>query len=239
MIKKGHIGMKKFHIFKTIQLILFIALAGIGLYIILTDSRLYQLVANDMQVRTLCILLWLAFGLSFLCIFTDFSLLSSFKRDYRELDYAVSSDPVAGIANRYSCDTFIEKYLDKPLPAHIGCVMLNLSNLAETNLLSGHTGGNNLIRDFSSILQSSSMGLCFVGRNGGNNFLALFENCTHENIDSFLRRVALKTDRYNHKDDFHQIQYRYGIAFEEGPQIATITDLIALSNRRIFDENAN
>ena len=57
--------MKKFDVFKTVQLILFLVLAGIGLYIILTDSRLYHLVAVDMQIRTLCILLWASLVLSF------------------------------------------------------------------------------------------------------------------------------------------------------------------------------
>ena len=103
--------MKKFDLFKTIQLILFIALAAAGLYIIFTDHELYQMIANNTHIRLLCILLWAALVLSFLFIFMDFSLFSSFKKDYRELDYAISSDPVSGIANRYSCDNVIEKYL--------------------------------------------------------------------------------------------------------------------------------
>ena len=48
--------------------------------------------------------------ISFLFIFLDFTLYSTFKKDFKELDYAVSSDPVAGIANRFSCDAVIEKY---------------------------------------------------------------------------------------------------------------------------------
>ncbi len=85
--------MKKFDIFKTIQLILFVILAGVSLLIILTDSALYRTVADDAHVRALCILLWVSFVLSFLFIFMDFSLFSSFKKDYKELDYAVSQDP--------------------------------------------------------------------------------------------------------------------------------------------------
>lgn len=108
--------MKKFDILKTVQLVIFLLLAGGSLFKILTDSRLYHLVTTDPQIRALCIFLWLALVLSFLFIFLDFSHFSSFKKEYKELDFAVSSDPVAGIANRYSCDAFIEKYTDKPLP---------------------------------------------------------------------------------------------------------------------------
>lgn len=226
--------MKKFDIFKTVQLVLFVALAGVSLYMILTDPRLYQLVAGDAQIRILCILLWASLGLSFLFTFMDFSLFSSFKREYRELDFAVSSDPVSGIANRYSCDTLIEKYLDKPLPRKIGCIMFDLTNIQEINEKYGHIQGNVVIREFSGILQTTSMGLCFVGRNGGNKFIALFENCTDEKLKTFLERVDKKVDRHNEMSDTLQILYRYGISFDEGETVRTITDLIALSNRRIY-----
>lgn len=228
--------MKRFDIFKTVQLVLFVCLAGVSLYMILTDSKLYQLVANDAQIRTLCMLLWISLGLSFLFTFMDFSLFSTFKREYRELDFAVSSDPVSGIANRYSCDALIEKYLDKPLPKKIGCIMFDLTNIQEINEKYGHIQGNIVIREFSGILQTTSIGLCFVGRNGGNKFIALFENCTDEKLKTFLERVDKKVDRHNEMSDNLQILYRYGISFDEGNEIKTITDLISLSNRRIYAE---
>lgn len=227
--------MKKLDRYKTVQLILSLLLAGVSLYCILTDERLYHLVANDTQIRTLCILLWLSFVLSFLFIFIDFSLFSSLKRDYRELDFAVSSDPVSGIANRYSCDNLIEKYLDRPLPPGIGCIMFDLTNLGEINRNYGHLEGNELIRSFSGILQVSSRDLCFVGRNGGNSFLALFEECSSKKISTFLNRVQAKTERFNNNAEGHPILYRYGIAFEEGPEVGTITELIALSNKRVYE----
>lgn len=228
--------MKKFDVLKTVQLILFVILTGIGLYIILTDARLYQLVATDIQIRTLCALLWASLVLSFLFIFMDFSFFSSYKKEFKELDYAVSSDPVSGIANRYSCDALIEKYLDKPLPSGIGCIMFDLTNIKEINEIHGHVKGNDLIREFSGILQSTSLHLCFVGRNGGNKFIALFEDCTNEKLKTFLNRVDNKVDRHNAMPDAISILYNYGIAFNEGDDVDTITDLIALSNSRIYNE---
>lgn len=227
--------MKKFDRYKTIQLIIFVLLAGISLLIILTDPELYQMIANNTHVRALCILLWVAFVLSFLFIFMDFSLFSTFKKDYRELDFAVSSDPVSGIANRYSCDSMIEKYLDQPLPRNIGCVMFDLTNIGEVNQSHGHVAGNELIHDFSGILQASSLNLCFVGRNGGNKFLALFENCTTQKLNTFLTRVSDRVDDYNDDPDSLPILYQYGTAYREDDSVETITDLIALSNRRIYE----
>ena len=72
-----------------------------------------------------------------------------------------------------------------------------------------------------------------MGRNGGNKFLALFEDCSRADIDIFLDRMDKKVCSYNSAAQGKCIQYRYGVAFEEGPEIKTITDLVALSNSRI------
>lgn len=226
--------MKKFDIFKSVQLILFILLAAISLLIILIDSELYQQIANNIHIRALCIMLWAALVLSFLFIFMDFSLFSTFKKDYMELDFAVSSDPISGIANRYSCDTIIEKYLDQPLTDNIGCIMFDLTNIGKINQTMGHIAGNDLIRDFSGILQASSINLCFVGRNGGNKFLALFENCSTQKMNTFLSRVNKKVKHYNGNAISAPIRYQYGSACLEDTDAKTITDLIALSNDRIY-----
>ena len=230
--------MKKLDIFKTIQLIVYIVLALACAGLILLNPDLYHMIGEDSRVRLICGLLWFVFLISFLFILLDFSLLSSWKKDYRELDYAVHSDPVAGIANRFSCDALIEKYLDKPLPENMGCVMFDLTNIAQINQQYGHIQGNMLIRDFSNILRMTSLNLCFVGRNGGNKFIALFEDTDMEKINTFLLRVRQKTDEHNAKEDTLPIQYQYGIAFHEGEATPTVTDLIALSNRRIYKEQS-
>lgn len=226
--------MKKFDLFKTIQLVSFIILTGLGLYIVFTDEELYRLIAANPHIRILCALLWAVLAASFIFIFLDFTLFSTFKKDYRELAYAVSSDPVAGIANRYSCDTVIEKYLDKPLPADIGCIMFDLSNIQDINRAEGHLAGNNLIHDFSSILHSASIGFGFVGRNGGNKFLALIEDCSSKKLESFLERVDKRVKDHNLVEDSIPIFYEYGIAFHEDESLNSITELIALSNHRIY-----
>ena len=230
--------MKKLDIFKTIQLIVYIVLALACAGLILLNPDLYHMIGEDSRVRLICGLLWFVFLISFLFILLDFNLLSSWKKDYRELDYAVHSDPVAGIANRFSCDALIEKYLDKPLPENMGCVMFDLTNIAEINQQYGHIQGNMLIRDFSNILRMTSLNLCFVGRNGGNKFIALFEDTDMEKINTFLLRVRQKTDEHNATEDTLPIQYQYGIAFHEGEATPTVTDLIALSNRRIYKEQS-
>lgn len=228
--------MKKLDIFKTIQLIIYIILTGFCVYTIMMNPDVYHYIATNPSIRLICGLLWAVLGLSFLFLFLDFNFFSSFKRDYRDLDFAVHSDPLSGIANRFSCDALIEKYLDKPLPANMGCIMFDLTNISEINKLYGHTEGNALIKDFSDILKMASVNLCFIGRNGGNKFMALFEEGSKEKLDIFLERIHTKVDSHNSGAGTYPITYKYGSAFHEGNKVGTITDLIALANRRINQE---
>ena len=225
----------RFKWLKTAQLILLLAATAAGLTLIFTDDRLYQMIGSDPSVRALCALLWLVLGLSYLAVLMDFRTLAAMRRDYRELDYAVYNDRVAGIANRFSCDAMIEKYMDRPVPDTVGCVMLDLTNIRQINDQLGHLQGNQAIQSFSDMLHGASLGLCFVGRNGGTKFLALFENCDESTIPAFLDRVRAGVERYNARTG-EKIEYRWGEAFREGPEIATIHRLVALSDRRLREK---
>lgn len=221
-------------IYKTIQLVLFILLALACLAILFLKPGMYHLVATDSCFRLLCGLLWLTLGLSFLFIYRDFSFFSSYKKDYGELDYAVRSDPLSGLANRFSCDSEIEKYLDKPVPKHLACIMFEL-DVSEINTRYGHAQGNRTIRQFGELLRTASDGFCFVGRNGGNKFLALFEDATPEKLEQFLFLFDRKVASFNASPDNFAISYRYGAATQEKDGVNTVNDLIALSNKRIAD----
>ncbi len=226
--------MKQFTKIKTFQLFIYVVLTLLGLWSIFFHDEIFQTIKTNTNLIILCFLLWIAYGLSFVFIYIDFRFLSSYKTDYSELNQAVHTDSMAGIANRYSCDAIIEKYADKPLPKNIASIMFDLSNIQQINNEHGHASGNQAIRDFSTIIKMAAFQYCFVGRNGGNKFLALFEEANQENIQAFLKKLEEKTKEYNETSDIH-IEYKYGIAYEEDNSIQTINQLIALSNSRISE----
>jgi len=229
--------MKKQDRLKIAQLIVFILLAAVCIYLIVLNPEIYHRIANDPHIRMVCVLLWLTLGLSFLFIFLDFSFASRLKKDYRELDYAVHSDPLSGLANRLGADTMIEKYLDKPVPASFACVMIDLSNIREINQHYGHLAGNTLIRKFSDTLNVASAGQCYVARNGGNKFLAIFEKADKSGVSAFLQKVEEEVNDYNKSHGPSVIRYRVGVALhEEEPNIKSVPELIALANRRIYEK---
>lgn len=225
--------MKKHEIYKTIHLFIVLILAAFAGVKIFFDPDVYYNVVHEPSLGLLCALLWGVFLVSFIFIYLDFRYFFQYKKDYRELDLSVKSDPISGINNRFSVDVLIEKYLDKPLPKDMGCIMIDLTNIQEINKQYGHVQGNLVIREFSDLLSDASKDLCFVGRNGGNKFLALFEKTTEEKMTQFTERLQQKVEAYNQKPTALPVEYQYGKAFHEGEEVQMITQLIALSNRRI------
>lgn len=228
--------MRKFGIVKILQLVLVLAFLVVCVYRLFFERGLFHEIAQDADLRMACGMLWGCFALQFIFIFLDFSTFSDYKRDFRELNFAVHSDPLSGLANRNGCDAIIEKYAGRPLPHGIGCVMFDLTNIRAVNEKFSHRDGNALIQDFSNILKMASVSLCFVGRNGGNKFLAVFEESDMEQVDKFLSRIEKKVQSHNADAHSKPIEYAYGVAFDEN--VKDITELIALANRRITDPNA-
>ena len=227
---------KKYEIFKSIQLLVLVILTALGLMLIFTDGELYQQIGSSRSVKSLAALLWLSLGLSYAFVLVDFRINAGIKKDYKELNYALHNDRVAGIANRYSCDAIIDKYVDKPLPPEIGCVMLEISNIRDINEQHGHLAGNASIQEFANILLTSSVGICFVGRNGGNKFMALFEDCSEEKINSFLTRINQKIDTHNSAGESPRLEYKTGRAYGADESVTTITGLIGLADRRLASQ---
>lgn len=227
--------MKKQDRLKIVQLIVMIVFAAVCVASVVMDPEIYYRVAHDGSVRRICVLLWLSLGLAFVFILLDFNFSSTFKKDYRELDFAVHSDPLSGLANRLSADAMIEKYLDKPVPEDFACVMIDLANIRQINELYGHLAGNTLIREFSEVLNTASAGACYVARNGGNKFLAIFEKAEKGSVEGFLERVDTAVKSYNRGHAPCPIYYRMGAAFQKIQNAKTVPELIALANKRIYE----
>ena len=231
--------MKNYDRIKTVQLIIFLILTAAAVATVMRDPVLYQMIASNAHVRRLCTILWGVMGLSFVFLFLDFTSFSDLKRENSELDFAVTNDPLTGVANRYSCDAYISQYAGRKLPEDIGCVTFDLTSLSEINKVCGHESGDNAIREFSGILQEAAkQSDCFIGRNGGNKVLAIFRSCSRELLERYLEDVRTAVDSRNDKaGSGAAIRYTAGSAFDE-PDVDTMTGLIALSDRRAAHQAA-
>ena len=224
--------MKRFDVIKTVQLILLALCTAAGLLIIFNNHELYSMIAGDRSIRMLALLLWVVLGISFAFLFYDFNSYADLRRENSELDHAVYSDALTGIANRYSVDLYIQRFAEGVIPADMGCVTLDLLNLSEINKAHGHAGGDAAIQAFSEILSNAAGGICFLGRNGGNKFVAIFRESTEKRIAGFLEAVETGINHYNEAHPDAAIKYHVGTALQQKEQAASLAELVALSDRR-------
>ena len=229
--------MKKFDKIKTLQLVLLILLTVVSLTAILRDRELFALIAVNSSAKLISLILWLTLGISFLFLLYDFNSYSDMRRENLELDNAVYSDALTGIANRYSVDAYIGQFIGKPLPADMGAVTLELVNLGEINQQHGHSAGDLAIQSFSSVLRNAADGKCFIGRNGGNKFVAIFRDCTTGKIDKFMESVEELLAQRNAEHPDAAIRYSFGTAFNEGDSVNAVTELVALSDKRAWENS--
>jgi len=223
--------MNKFNLIKTIQLVVFILMTIAILLVVFLNQDVYSMISSDPGVRALAIFLWVILGLSFVFLYYDFYSFTGIRRENAELDNAIYSDALTGIANRYSVDLYLGQFQNQPLPDDIGCVTIEMSNLVSINKEHGHEAGDGAIQDFSEIMRRASSGTCFIGRNGGNKFLAIFRDCSEEKLGQYIQKIRELVEEHN-KNSEVTLEYVLGSAFQEGEQVRTLTELVALSDRR-------
>ncbi|MEE0955180.1 MAG: GGDEF domain-containing protein [Eubacterium sp.] len=228
--------MKKMDRMKTIQLVIFAVLAVLSIYFLLINPSVGSIAADVPQVKAVCIMLWLSLILSFLFIFLDFTVYGKVASERRHLKAEIHSDRLSKIANRASCDQEIEKYASAPLPENFVCVMLELSNIKKINEESGRDEGNTAIQNFAIIIHMAASGNCFVGRNGGNRYLAFFPESNGKDVENFLHRITAKVKEYNTDSSHASLGLGYGMSSVKEDGKTDIHELVALADQRVKAE---
>ena len=230
--------MKKFNKLKIIQMVLFVIITIIGLVIVFTDAELYQMIGFDPHIRILCVILWVVLGLSFFFLFLDYRLDSQLRRENEELNYAFYTDPDTGIANRNSCDAYINQYQNRLLPEGMAAFTIMVSNLKELNDELGYEQGDKIIAELAGILQGILPKGDFLGRNGGDRFLIIMRKCSKTDKEAFLQKIDSAIDQRNRKvSKEEKLEYRIGAALQVERHAMTLHTLVAVSDRKAHGES--
>ena len=224
--------MKEFNKLKIIQLIIVLLLTVVGLVIVFTDDELFQMIGFDTHVKVMCFILWLALGVSFIFIYLDYRLDSQLRRENEELNYAFYTDPDTGVANRNSCDAFIDQFQNRILPDGMAAFTIVISNLRELNSGFGYEKGDAVISDLAGILQGIVSKGDFLGRNGGDRFLIILRRCSKTEKDELISKINKAVDEYNEGTDEEEImKISIGAALQVERHAMTMNNLVAASDR--------
>ncbi len=218
---------KSYKMFKFVQLALLVIFAICFFLFIFLDESLRVSVFSNKVLLTICVFLWAFMLYSVACIIMDFRLLEGHIVHDHVLKRAVYVDTLTGIPNRFSCDQIFEKYENAADISKLGCALIMIDNLDEINREHGRSSGNVALKEFSSVVERVSAYYGFVGRNNGNEFLVVIENCDSNKMNRFATELQKEMDIYNKTSGGYAIRIRLSKVLNEDFGLEDFRELVA------------
>jgi diguanylate cyclase (GGDEF)-like protein len=166
-------------------------------------------------------------------ILLDFYVLGKTASIGRHLNRLAYLDKLTGLPNRYSCDLLIESFNAPNRLPTAGFLLFRINNLVSVNSDTGHDIGNFLIAEFCSMLEDISQEYGYVGRNGGNEFIVLMDDCDSTKLDMFLMDLTKRIHGYNELNVGAPLIVAYSKALNFDEKMEKISDLISLGYTRL------
>ena len=127
-----------------------------------------------------------------------------------ELNELAFFDANTGLPNKGKCDSLLLQYSKLDPRRNDACIMFDLNNLKLVNDTQGHKAGDFLILSFASIIRRTMPKDVFVGRYGGDEFIAVLFNTDETAVKRLLGGVAENLMRFNEEHPSISISYAVG-----------------------------
>ena len=105
-----------------------VSLVIVALQIVTGAMLAYALVFLKFRTNkllfTLCLLMWIALIISFVCMLVDFNLLKNAASESSELSHTAYVDALTGLPNRLSVDLMISMHNTEATMQKVGCAVL-------------------------------------------------------------------------------------------------------------------
>ena len=116
----------------------------------------------------------------------------------------------------------------------------DLNNLKRVNDIFGHMVGDQFILNFSNLLRNAIPAQDFVGRYGGDEFMAvIIYNASNEKIHRINVKLDEEVKRFNklnHSGDHLDINYAHGCAFSTDYSQCTVMILFNRADKNMYKD---
>jgi len=227
-----HAFISSFRKKKILQLSLFIILEFFFLlFLILYFINKGEALKGPLFIIMACILAVL-FVLSIIFLLYDLKQLkrfSGFSKQWEQMAYIDKS----GIHNRYSLDILLQSYSTPESLENVGCCLFTIKNLEEINQKAGREAGDEVIKDFCNILDESGAKYGFVGRNGGNEFIIVLENCTKATMSLIYAALDKRLHFYNERHPLMPIKINRAFTLNSKENCSSFFGLLAATYAKL------
>jgi len=225
--------LKEFKNIKFIQLILLIGIEIVFFLVLILNSQLCNSVFTNKNLFLLAAMMWGLMIFSLIVVLYDFYKLKTFAEQNHALNKAAYLDNLTGIPNRYSCDLMFNLYSTEESIKDIGCCLLTISNLPHINDNFDHSIGDKTIKIFCDLLEQVGDRFGFVGRNGGNEFLSIIDNCDENTMSNFIEVLNQNIADYNKSTDSAKIEFNFAYILNSAENVHRFSDLITLTYKKL------
>lgn len=153
----------------------------------------------------------------------------------KQLEKKAYLDVHTGLANKSCCEKYF--YDDQFINEPTAVIVYDLNNLKTVNDTLGHIVGDQFILNFSRLLRDSIPTRDFVGRYGGDEFMAILYHASGEKIHEVNTKLAEEVKQFNklhHGDNSVDIEYAYGWAFSEDYKQCTFRTLFDKADKNMY-----
>jgi len=219
--------LEKYKKIKLIEFIVIVLSEVIFVGILISSKAMRTSIFVDKSLFILCTVTYFTIIISLISIFIDVVFVRRLRTESKELENIAYLDSKTGIPNRTSCNILFEKYNTPESMKGIACIVTQISNIREINKENGKVYGDRVILDFSKIFEKSGEKFGFCGRNGGNEFITVIENCDMDRIRSFVSTLSDNIDDYNAELIKGKIQIRSEYALYDYEDADSFSDLLS------------
>jgi len=163
---------------------------------------------------------------SFLAIVIDFIQIEKSLIYTDDLNRIAYRDTLTGIPNRISCDIMFQKYENMDKISDLSVALISITNLPIINESLGRERGDLLIQEFAVQFEHVASEYGFFGRNGGNEFLVVIEDCNRDKMNEFLTKLSVKMKEYNDSVDHMPVTYKTASVFSNDMASPSFNDMI-------------
>lgn len=151
----------------------------------------------------------------------------------QELTNKAYVDNHTGLPNKDSCDLQLSLYDSLPTTKVFACIMFDLNNLKIINDSMGHKTGDMLILNFATLLREVLPQDVFVGRYGGDEFIAILEGNTTEQIEEYIQEIKKKA-AVRKTIDSVAIEFSYGFEISTDSTAKDLHELLILADKKMY-----
>ena len=224
---------KNFKITKIVQLSLLLIIEVIFFFILFQNPSLSKNLYTNTTLLTLFLMVWILMIFNLVCLFLDFFKLRSFAEESHALHKAAYLDHLTGIPNRHGLDVVFQTYDTPESLREVGCFMVTIDNLKDINENLGHQTGDMVIQHFCSIFEDVGDRFGVVGRNSGNEFVMVMNNCSHDSMAGFIQALNEHVTAYNREYTNAPLHIRYSYVLNSEIQVEAFTLLLTATYNKL------